>query len=101
MTPGELARAALRDVARRPLRNGLAVGGVLLASALVVALFTLEAGIRRSLAERALERPLLSFVQVTPASARAGETPRPLSDDVVAALGHIKGVRQAIPILVV
>jgi len=101
MSSGELLRVAIRDVTRRPLRNGLALLGVVLATALAVALFPLEAGVRRSLAERILDRPLNSFVQVTPATPRSGEASRRLDPAAVDSLGRIKGVREAIPIVVV
>lgn len=97
----EIARAALRDVARRPLRNALATLGILLATSLLIALLSLSAGIRSGLASRLEDQPLLTMVQVTPASPKAGEAPRALDDPAVAALGRIPGVRDAVAIVVV
>jgi putative ABC transport system permease protein len=97
----EVVRAAIRDVGRRPLRNALATLGILLATALLVALLSLSAGIRSGLASRLEDQPLLTMVQVTPASPRAGESPRALDDAAVAALGRIPGVRDAVAVLVV
>lgn len=97
----EIGRAALRDVARRPLRNGLATLGIVLATSLLVALFSLSAGLRTGLAARVEDQPLLTMVQVTPASPTAGTSPRGLDDAGVAALGRIPGVRDAVAIVVV
>jgi MacB-like protein len=97
----EIVRAAIRDVGRRPLRNALATLGVLLATSLLVALLSLSAGLRSSLASRLEDQPLLTMVQVTPASPKAGEAPRGLDDAAVAALARIPGVRDAVAILVV
>jgi ABC-type antimicrobial peptide transport system permease subunit len=97
----EIVRAAVRDVGRRPLRNALATLGILLATALLVALLSLSAGIRSGLASRLEDQPLLTMVQVTPASPRAGESPRALDDAAVASLGRIPGVRDRVAVLVV
>lgn len=97
----EVARAAIRDVARRPLRNGLATLGVALATALLVALFSLSAGLRSGLASRLEDQPLLTMVQVTPASPTAGQAPRPLDDAAVEALARLPGVRDALAAIVV
>lgn len=96
-----MLRAAVRDVGRRPLRNALATLGIMLATSLLVALLSLSAGIRSGLAERLEDQPLLTMVQVTPASPRAGEAPRALDDAAVAALGRIAGVRDAVAMIVV
>ncbi|MDE3102578.1 MAG: ABC transporter permease [Chloroflexota bacterium] len=97
----EIARAALRNVARRPLRNGLATLGIVLATSLLVALFSLSAGLRSGLAARVEDQPLLTMVQVTPASPVAGTSPRGLDDAGVAALRRIPGVRDAVAAVVV
>ncbi len=97
----EVLREAIRDVGRRPLRNALAMLGVLLATSLLVALLSLSAGIRSGLTSRLEDQPLLTMVQVTPASPRAGESPRALDDAAVTALGRIPGVRDAVAVLVV
>lgn len=97
----EIAREAVRDVARRPLRNGLALLGVLLATTLLVALLSLSAGIRSGLEARFEDQLLLTMVQVTPTSPTAGVAPRPLDDAAVASLRRIPGVRDAVAVLVV
>ena len=99
MRAGEIVRAAIRNVARRPLRNGLAAIGVALATALLVALLSLSAGVRSGLSVRLEEQPLLTMVQVTVASPAAGQAPRPLDETAVASLERIPGVRDALPLL--
>jgi len=57
-----IARAALRSVARRPLRNGLATLGVALATATLVALLALSSGLQQQLLERVSERRFLTTI---------------------------------------
>jgi len=94
-------RAALVGVARRPLRYALAVLGVTLATATLVALLGLSNGLRYELATRVGERPLLTTVQVTAAQPRAGEAAHPLDAGAVAEISHVTGVREAVPVIVV
>lgn len=101
MNVGELARAALRNVRRRPLRNSLATLGIALATATLVALLTLSAALQRALVDQVAERPLLTAIQVTAGSPRAGEPAKVLDGPAADALGRLPGVREAIPIVVV
>lgn len=97
----EILRAATRDVGRRPLRNGLAALGVSLATALLVALLSLSAGVRSGIAQRLEAQPLLTLVQVTPATPTAGQAPKALDDAAIASLRQIGGVRDVLAMLVV
>jgi len=97
----EILRAAARDVGRRPLRNGLAALGVALATALLVALLSLSAGVRSGIAQRLEEQPLLTLVQVTPVTPTAGQAPKALDDTAIASLRQIRGVREVLAMLVV
>lgn len=101
MSATELLAAAARNLRRRPLRNALAALGVLLGSATLVALLGLANGLQANVLERMGERPLLTLVQVLPASPRAGEAPRPLDDRAVDALARLAHVRAAMPVVVV
>lgn len=100
MTVRETLRAALRNLARRPLRNGLAALGVLLATASLVALLGLSAGIEAELVGRLADRPFLTTIQVTTAQPRAGEATRPLDDAAIEALARLRGVRDVSPVIV-
>lgn len=101
MSWGEIVRTALRNVLRRPLRNGLATLGIVLGVATLVALLSLSAALERALTERVGERPLLTAIQVTAGSPRAGEPARILDGPAADALGRLPGVREAIPLVVV
>lgn len=100
MRTAELARAALRDILRRPLRNTLAALGIALATATLVALLGLSRGLEHQVLDRAAQQPLLTLVQVFAAAPPAGGTARPLDDRAVADLGAISGVREALPAVV-
>jgi ABC-type lipoprotein release transport system permease subunit len=97
----ETIRAALIGVARRPLRYGLAILGVTLATATLVALIGLSNGLRYELATRVGERPLLTAVQVSAEQPRAGEPAHPLDPAAVAEISRVAGVREAVPVIVV
>jgi putative ABC transport system permease protein len=101
MNARELARAALRNVRRRPLRNALATLGIALATATLVALLTLSAALQRALVDQVGERPLLTAIQVTAGAARAGEPAKILDGPAADALGRLAGVRESIPIVIV
>jgi len=97
----EIVRTALRNVRRRPLRNGLATLGIVLGISSLVALLSLSAALQRALTDKVGERPLLTAIQVTAGASRAGEPARVLDGPAADALGRLPGVREAIPLVVV
>lgn len=100
MSWSETLRAALRNVVRRPLRNALAMLGVVLATATLVALIALSAGVEAQLTERLADRPFLTTIQVTSAPPRAGEAPRALDASTIDTLAGLRGVRAVSPVIV-
>ena len=101
MRPGETVRAALRGLRRRPLRNGLALVGVILATATLVALLALSTAARAQVLGGLEEQPMITTIQVTPVTQRAGVAPRPLDAAAVEAISGVAGVREVMPIVVV
>jgi len=101
MRPGETVRAALRGLRRRPLRNGLALVGVILATATLVALLALSTAARAQVLGGLEEQPMITTIQVTPATQRAGVAPRSLDAAAVEAISSVAGVREVMPIVVV
>jgi putative ABC transport system permease protein len=97
----ELTAHAALNLRRRPLRNVLAGLGVLLGTAMLVALLGLARGLQLQVLERSAEQPLLTLVQVLPASAPAGGTARRIDDGAVDAIAHAPYVRTAFPVVVV
>src|SRR5712691_10565098 len=97
----ETLRAALRGLRRRPLRNGLALAGVALATATLVALLALSSAARHDVLTGLEERPMLTSIQVVPAAPRAGVAPRPLDTAAVTQISAVQGVKEVLPVVVV
>jgi ABC-type antimicrobial peptide transport system permease subunit len=98
--PQSLIHAA-SNLARRPLRNLLAGGGVVLAIALLVSLLAIARGVQFAALERAREQPLLNLVQVLPGAASAGIAARPIDDAALTQVRGLSGVRAATAVQVV
>ena len=101
MTWSETIRTALRGVRRRPLRNGLALAGVALATATLVALLALSTAARHDVLTGLEERPMLTSIQVVPAAPRSGVAPRPLDAGAVTQISAVPGVKEVLPVVVV
>jgi len=97
----ETLRVALRGLRRRPLRNGLALAGVALATATLVALLALSNAARHGVLAGLEERPMLTSIQVVPAAPRAGVGPRPLDAQAVTQISAVPGVKEVLPVVVV
>jgi putative ABC transport system permease protein len=97
----ETLRVALRGVRRRPLRNGLAVVGVAIATATLVALLALSNAARRDVLSGLEQRPMLTSIQVVPAAPRAGVASRPLDAQAVTQIAAVPGVTEVLPVVVV
>lgn len=99
MRTSEILAEAVRNVARRPLRNALATLGVTLGTASLVALLGLAAGAEAGALERLERRPLLHLVQVFPGEARAGEPAPIIGETAVERLRSIANVREVVPVI--
>jgi putative ABC transport system permease protein len=92
---------ALRGVRRRPLRNGLAVAGVAIATATMITLLSLSSAARRDVFAGLEDRPMLTSIQVLPGPARAGVSSLPLDAQAVARVAAVPGVKEVLPVVVV
>ena len=75
--------------------------GVILATATLVALLALSTAARAQVLGGLEEQPMITTIQVTPATQRAGVAPRPLDAAAVEAISGVAGVREVMPIVVV
>jgi len=91
----ETLRVALCGLRRRPLRNGLAVVGVAIATATLVVLLALSSAARRDVLSGLEPRPMLTSMQVVPAAPRAGVASRPLDAQAVTQIAAVPGAPTA------
>jgi FtsX-like permease family/MacB-like periplasmic core domain len=97
----ERINAAIRNLRRRPLRNGLALVGIVLATATLVILLALSDAARHEVLGGLEARPMLTTIQVVPAAPRGGVAPRPLNLDAVREISRVAGVKEVVPVIVV